>query len=369
MSSPPATRFPLLALAGLALLAGLWAALARLGWAMPLILSPGAHGPLMMDGFLGTLISLERAVALAPRLAPNRWRYWPYLAPLLCGLGGLLLMLGAPIRWSIALFTLGSLGLALIFVVINRLHFDLAHGVMGLGALAWLMGNALWWSGAFIAQAAPWWAGFLILTIAGERLELARIVLNRPRARQAFVGCVSAFLAGLLLSVWRFEWGVRLAGLGLIALGLWLLRYDLARRTIRQSGLTRFIAACLLPGYAWLIVTGALWLLVAPYFLAGPVYDAMLHTLLLGFGFSMIFGHAPLILPAVLNVHVPYTSWYYAHLSLLHLSLLLRVIGDLAGLPDLRLWSGTLNVIVVLLFVGVTAAVTLRARRESRNRA
>jgi hypothetical protein len=60
-------RLPLLGLAGAALLAGLWAGLVRLGWAVP----PGHpawvanHGPLMISGFLGTLISLERAVALA----------------------------------------------------------------------------------------------------------------------------------------------------------------------------------------------------------------------------------------------------------------------------------------------------------------
>ena len=50
----------------LALLAALWAGLLRLGWRLP-PLQPqlaGAHGPLMVVGFLGTLIALERAVAL-----------------------------------------------------------------------------------------------------------------------------------------------------------------------------------------------------------------------------------------------------------------------------------------------------------------
>ncbi len=53
-------RLPLLALSILALLAGLWAGLLRLGWSLPPI-QPGlyvAHGPLMVCGFLGTLISL-----------------------------------------------------------------------------------------------------------------------------------------------------------------------------------------------------------------------------------------------------------------------------------------------------------------------
>jgi len=42
----------------------------------------------MVSGFLGTLISLERAVALKAR--------WPYAAPLLSGLGDAALIVGGP---------------------------------------------------------------------------------------------------------------------------------------------------------------------------------------------------------------------------------------------------------------------------------
>lgn len=57
-------RFPLMGLGMLALLAALWAGLVRLGWGLPPLRPtlPIAHGPLMVSGFLGTLISLERAV-------------------------------------------------------------------------------------------------------------------------------------------------------------------------------------------------------------------------------------------------------------------------------------------------------------------
>jgi len=67
------TRLPFMALAGLALLAALWGGLARLGWPLPLLTStlPPNHGPLMVTVFLGTLIGLERAVALRRR-APGR---------------------------------------------------------------------------------------------------------------------------------------------------------------------------------------------------------------------------------------------------------------------------------------------------------
>ena len=55
----------LVALAGLALLAGLWGGLLRIGWSLPPLEAQLAtlHGPLMVGGFLGVVIALERAVA------------------------------------------------------------------------------------------------------------------------------------------------------------------------------------------------------------------------------------------------------------------------------------------------------------------
>ena len=68
-------RFPLMALGLLALLTALWGGLVRLGWAWPLPWPTLfiAHGPLMVCGFLGTLIGVERAVALeaTPTILPD----------------------------------------------------------------------------------------------------------------------------------------------------------------------------------------------------------------------------------------------------------------------------------------------------------
>ncbi|MEW5988412.1 MAG: hypothetical protein AB1791_17415, partial [Chloroflexota bacterium] len=316
-------RPPLLFLSFLSLLAALWAGLVRLGWALPPVARPPilAHGPLMISGFLGTLITLERVVALVQRLPQAR----PfYLAPLLSGVGGLALLLGAPVRIGQITITLASLGLVAVFVLILRLittpsatpkskiqNPSFPYVVMSAAAALWLLGNGLWLIGRPLAWVVPWWAGFLILTIAGERLELAKVLLRGGQAGQLFLGVVGLFLAGLFLSLAAVDLGLRLAGVGLVGLGLWLLRYDVARRTIRQTGLTRFIAACLLPGYLWLIVGGGLWLWLGAGYTAGPLYDAMLHTLFLGFVFSMIFGHAPLILPAILPVTIPYRPLFY----------------------------------------------------------
>lgn len=358
---PYRLRAPLMAMAALALLAGLWAGLLRLGWQLPplSLRLPANHGPLMVSGFLGTLISLERAVALGQNLGGRRIYY---LSPLLAGIGGVMLFLSAPAAVPRGLSALGALGLVAIFIVIYRLQPTMDHAVLGVGALLWLVGNSLWLAGVSLSQVVPWWAGFLVLTIAGERLELARVLLLKPAARTSFMAIAGVFLAGLLLSLLTLNAGLQLAGIGLVALGAWLFRFDIARRTIRQKGLTRFIAACLLPGYAWLAVGGLFWLGYGGQYLAGPIYDAMLHAIFLGFVFSMIFGHAPIIIPAVLGVKILYTPLFYLHLVLLHLSLLLRVGGDLLGWLPARQWGGVLNEVAVVLFLLVTAAAALRDR-------
>ncbi len=343
-------RRPLLLIAVLALIGGLWAGLARLGWRLPAvaIFQPALHGPLMISGFLGALITLERAVALSQGHGRA-----VYAAPAGAALGAVALLAPLPAGATRALGLLGPLGLAALFVLIVRRQPNLEHGIMGLGALLWLAGNGLWLGGAALYQVVPWWAGFLVLTVAGERLELARILLRRRGARALFLLAVAVFVAGLVLSVPAFAAGMRLAGAGLLALGLWLLRYDLARRTIRQRGLTRYIAACLLPGYAWLGVAGALWLVYGGRVSAGPAYDALVHAVFLGFIFSMIFGHAPIILPAVLGRPLAYSPLFYGHLALLHLSLVLRLAGDLAPWFPARQWGGLLNEVAVLLFLAV----------------
>lgn len=346
----------------LALLAGLWAGLLRLGWQLPPVSLqlPAQHGPLMVSGFLGTLISLERAVALSQNQNGRR-RY--YLSPLLAGLGAVTLFLTLPAAVPRGLSTLGALGLTLIFVVIGRLQPTADHIIMGIGALSWLVGNGLWLAGRPIYQVVPWWAGFLVLTIAGERLELARVLFLKQKARLSFLILIGLFLIGLLLSLALLDTGLRLAGVALVALGLWLLIFDIARRTIRRQGLTRFIAACLLPGYFWLVIGGLFWIYMGGQYTAGPLYDAMLHTIFLGFVFSMIFGHAPIIIPAVLGIQTPYSPFFYAHLILLHLSLILRVAGDFTISSSMRRWGGLLNEVAIVLFLLVTGIVIRRRRK------
>jgi hypothetical protein len=342
-------RFPLMALAIVALLTALWGGLARLGWAIPLPFPTLiiAHGPLMVCGFLGTLIGIERAVALGYA--------WTYTTPLLTALGVIALLVNLP---APVCMTLASAGLVAVFGVIGHRQLGLATLTMTLGAVLWLFGNALWLTGRPLVQVVPWWEGFLLLTIAGERLELSRLLRLSMAQRLMFLVAMALLLVGLVVTSTHLDMGVRLTGVGHIALAWWLLRYDIARRTVQQTGLTRFIAACLLAGYVWLGVGGALHWRFGGVF-AGPHYDAMLHTVFVGFVFSMIFGHAPIVLPAVLGRSLAYHPLFYLAPLLLHASLVLRMAGDLLGWSSGRQWGGLLNAVAVLLFFGTLAVLGL----------
>ncbi|OZA27938.1 MAG: hypothetical protein B7X91_06985 [Hydrogenophilales bacterium 17-64-11] len=349
-------RLPLLMLGFAALASGVLAGLARLGWNVPLSMVELAplHGPLMVSGFLGTVIGLERAVAMGRR--------WAYVGPLLTGLGSLSILAGFPPAIGAAAVTLGSAVLFTGTALLMLRQRELFMATMTLGALSWLAGNLLWLAGTPLQGVVALWINFLVLTIAGERLELSRFLPPSPVAKRTFAGILVMLLAGGFLT--GHPAGVTLYAAGLLALALWLLRQDIARRTVKTQGLTRFIAICLLSGYAWLAV-GSVTLLAAGS-LAGLAYDAVLHAILIGFVFSMVFGHAPVIFPAVVRVKMPYHWTFYLPLLVLHASLLLRLAGDGFAQPGLRSLGGLLNAAALVLFIVGTLASVIRGARAGR---
>lgn len=352
---------PVMLLAISALLAGLWSGLIRIGWQIPgdPVDFAYSHGPLMVSGFLGSLISIERVVALR--------RPWMFAAPLLTGLGWVIALLLPGRPFGPALMTLGSLATFAILSVMVRREPVLHTLVMAAGALSWFAGNLLWLLGLPVYQVVYWWAAFLVLTITGERLELSRVLRMTSRKQALFLLAALLFIAGVIATLFDLQFGARLAGVGLLALSAWLRVFDIARRNLRHPApLTRYIARCLFLGYFWLALGGVLWLLAdANSLYAGPRYDAALHSVFVGFVFSMIFGHAPIIVPALLNRMLPYHPAFYVSLGLLHLSLLLRVVGSLAGQMDVRRWGGLLNEISILLFLGMLVITLARQNRAA----
>ncbi|KZM36293.1 hypothetical protein [Oerskovia enterophila] len=341
--------------AGLALLAGLDAALLLLGLPAPLTTErlPQIHGVLLVLGFVGTVIALERAVALRTR--------WGFAAPGLLGAGALALLSPAPLAVGQVLLVAGCGALCLVYVPLWRRQHDDAVLVQLVGALLATGGALLWLGGVGVADVLPWLACFVVTTIAGERLELARIAFLGRGAGLILWVCWALAVGCVATLLWPAA-GYALLGAAVLVLCGWLAVHDVARRTVRSTGLARYMAACLLAAYAWLAVAGAIWLLAGRQ-VTGPGYDAVIHAVFLGFTISMIMAHAPVILPAVLRVRLPYTPLMYGPAVLLHLGLLVRLgLGDARDLPVAHQVGGVLNVVALLAFVVLMLGVGIRAR-------
>ncbi len=352
---PVRWRLPAMAGAAVALLGGLYAALLLLG--VPVLAPPSpvedVHGPVMVFGFAGTLIALERAVALGRR--------WALLAPASSALGAVVLLAAGPVWPGRLLMVIAGAALLGVYLALWNRQRTLALLAQAAGAFAWYAAALLWLAALTIPEIVPWLATFVVATIAGERLELAHVVVLGRDAERWFRIALSALVLSATATTVAPVAGTHVFGLSLLAVTAWLAVFDVARRTVRATGLPRYAATGLLTGYAWLALAGLLWAGAGPAH-DGARYDATLHAVFLGFVISMIFVHAPVILPAVLRRPLPYHPVLYLPLALLHLSLLVRVVlGDAAGLEPVWRWAGTVNVLSLLLFAA--CAVTLSIRR------
>ncbi len=351
---PPLARLPILFLGMLSLVGGIVAGLARLAWDVPHVAgaAAGVHGALMISAFFGTVISLERAVAVGQR--------WAYLAPALAAVGGAVLLSGGLLSIAQILAIAGSMVMTASSIFVLRRLVAPFTLVLAVATVCWLIGNLAWFASGLINLAVPWWLAFLVLTIAGERLELTRFLPTPPAARQVFYVIIATIVTGATISLWH-DSGLKLFSAGLLALALWLLRFDIAWRNARLTALPRFIAICLLGGYVWLAFAGLLGL--AGALESGhSLRDSALHALGLGFVFAMVFGHAPIIFPAVARVRIPYHPAFYIPLTFLHASLLLRIAGGLGGEFSLRREGALLNAIALLSFIAGMLISVVRDR-------
>jgi hypothetical protein len=344
-------RLIFLAPGAVALITGLLAGLERMDVSFPVDLAD-RHGPLMVAGFLTTVIGLERAVALGTG--------WAFLAPVFSGVGALLFLAGFGIAPLI--MALGGLLLAVSAIEGYRRQPALYSAIMTLGAAAGAAASLFWAYGATVGDAVGSWMAFLALTIAGERLELTRFlppVKGRTPSLLLLVGIVLLSSAASLLDN---NLAPRLLGVGFMGLAVWLLIFDIARRNLKLKGLAFFIGLSLVLGYLWLGV-GGFSLLHHAIPAGGFEYDAVLHIVFVGFVFSMIFGHGPVILPAVLKRQAPYHPILLAWLLLLHAGLVLRLIGDHNEIMLARQIGGALNVAAIVLYIGTLAVRVVQSTR------
>ena len=185
----PRGRLALLLGGGVAMLLGLDAGLLLLGLSAPVTTErlPEVHGQLMLIGFLGTVIALERAVALR--------RPWGFSAPLATGFGALLLLSPLPVAVGQVVQLIGLSVLVGIYGALWRRAGSTAVAIQWLGAVLATGGVLLWAAGVATGALFPWLAGFLVLTIAGDRLAVRTPVHLRarcsrqPRRRGSRMGC------------------------------------------------------------------------------------------------------------------------------------------------------------------------------------
>ncbi|MGM7697341.1 hypothetical protein [Microbacterium sp. A84] len=338
----PSWRLVWMLPAGFALLAGLDAALLLLGLPAPVTAErlPAVHGIVLVLGFVGTLIALERATALG--------RWYGFVAPGMLGLGSLLILIDSvPLTVGKGVLVVGTAAFTLLYVPLWQRQHDHPLLTQLLAAGLACAGSILWLGGVGFDDVLPWLIGFVVLTIAAERVELARITMG-PRAGVRLLALAWAVTGALLIGLALPDAGAIILGVVLAILTGWLVVHDVARRTVRASGVTRYMAACILAGYVWLAVAAVILLFGHP---VDARYDAVVHAVFLGYTMSMIMAHATTILPAVLRIALPYRPAFWLPVALLQVSLLVRLwLGDGLGWPAAWQLGGAGSVAALVLF-------------------
>lgn len=308
------------------------------------------HAAIMICGVLGTVIAVERAVAIHLRLA--------FLAPLASATGSLVLLSGQ-LTWGAWLMTVAAVAFALVSLALVRRQFAAHTLLLAVASLCWLIGSFRFAIAEDPTATICWWFAFLILTIAAERLEMTRLMPRRIGAQACLLAVLVTLLAGALATQWAPAGGGLLFGAALSLLALWLGAFDIARRTVLAHGLSRYMALCLICGYLWLFVAGLAWGAMA---VGWRARDIALHAIGLGFIFSMVMGHAPVILPAVARIKLQFGRYFYLPLLALHFSLGLRLA---AGPFDerLRAMGAALNALAIAFFA-LTIAISAVAWRS-----
>lgn len=338
------TALALLALlAASNLVAGLVGGLARLG----VLTHPLAqallphHGALMMAGFFGSVIALERAVAL------QRGLWVPASAALA---GWLLVLLPAPVALAGLAWAASAAGLALLYLwAAHHRKVSLPLAVEASATLALLVGTTSWAMGED-AAARLGWSAFILLTVAGERRELTALANLPTWSRRAFVLLWLALLFSVALARPAPALALPLWWAAALGLAAWLARFDIGLRAWRAPGWPRHTARCLMVGIAWLAVAAALGL---------ARQAAAWHVLWLGFVWAMVFAHAPIMLTALARLRPVYTPWAMAPVALMSLGVALRTAATLAGWPALLAAAAGAQTLALVAF----ALVMVRALR------
>lgn len=302
------------------------------------------HGLLMVGGFLGTLISIERAMVMNKKI----WLVIPFIS----GLSSIFFLFGMQAEGLLFLLA-GSLGLGSIMHIQSVRHPYFHTFLLYAGAVFWFIGNFLVWKTGLIAAGSTWWMGFLLFTIVGERLELSQFMPVPSWSKKALGGFLALFFIGLLFPFHGL--GNELLGVAVLLISAWLLSFDMAKVAAKKKDQFRYIGIGLRIGYLWLGIQGLILLLMESHPL---FYDLVLHTFFLGFTFSMIWAHAPIIFPTIFGIrHTPYHSIIWGPWILFQVTLLGRIAFGMGEFMEWRKIIGISNGYLILLMFGFMAGI------------
>jgi len=340
-------RLPVIFFAMFSLLCGLWSGLCRIGWDIGISPVVAHHGAIMVGGFLGTLIAFEKIIPLRKKTL--------YLIPITSA-SSVVMFFTRQSALSFYLLIVSSVALVIVFLYYLLKQQKAVYILMLLGAISWLTGNVVLLTKQFYPMAFPWWMAFILFVIAAERLEIMVFLPVSRFSKNVFITILLSFVIGVLLSFHGI--GNFVCGLSLAGVSIWLLRNDMIAINLTKQGLPRFVGATLLCGYAALLFTGIFFLIRSDQWLT---YDAVVHCFFLGFAFSMIFAHGPMILPGILGVAItPFNKILYLWMGLLQTSWILRISGDVLTNLELRKVSGVISVMAILGYFVTMAILTTR---------
>ncbi|RIW17212.1 hypothetical protein D0X99_05530 [Algoriphagus lacus] len=340
----PSFVLPLVVLGLVLGVAGGWI---RLGYPVIPITEAGVnHGLLMVGGFLGTLISIERAMVM-------KKKFW-LLIPILSGLSNIFFLIGEASAGLLFLLS-GSLGLGLIIHYQSVKDPNFHTFLLYCGAVFWFIGNFMVWKSGLIPAGSTWWMGFLIFTIVGERLELTQFLPVPSWSKKALGGYLGLFFIGMLFPFHGL--GNELLGVAVLMISAWLLVFDMAKVASKKKGQFRYTGIGLRIGYLWMGIQGLILLLMESHPL---FYDLVLHTFFLGFTFSMIWAHAPIIFPTFFGIRQsPYHNMLWWPWASFQLTLLGRIAFALVENWEWRIIMGVTNGFLIFLMFLSMAGILL----------
>jgi hypothetical protein len=333
---------------------GIWRIALTRGVLMPRIpewLPP--HGHLMLGGFLAAVIMFERIIAL--RIHRLIWVPYAYV------ISALFLPTGSRAALVVHLIALAG------WIV----HRWMAYRQFGkyekplVESVAYVtLSAALTHPGGLIASplVALTALAFPVVTILVERLELS---LNfRKNGARALLWSLIVWCGLWILSSRIAVPHIRWMGVATLVIAAGCIRYD-QTLWVKTSAfqLHSFLRRALTVAYVWFILS-ALAMVAASYLPGAVMKDILFHLLGLGFIFTMILAHAPLILPAAIGKLPPF-SVPVIPFAIFQLWTVVRILSDLMVANSIRIWMSAgwiTGILHLVTFIYYMALIVRRLR-------